>query len=1367
LGRFSAREAQKHHKIFLKTVPDNSKSKKRRWVIRYVGPPPQVFSKIKINASLFGKLPARKMEDYIDAVESVPLIEEVTAARDNLDSILQDLFLSGAAAEVATSFSDFAKVQNLVALCEGSDAYLKAIRGAEYPLRVPVRAFVKEGNAIQASLQQSQKDFDRDVVEVNLELQSETDRGYDRAVAMTKGALQRAKSVLLEAEAEVMAKEVLQHACRTQSSGDALDVMFSIFAKPELAVLAPSSSEAEAVKLTIKVGKWGNFWGLGVMIEVPTVYRVCDPDPKDEDSSVWERLRVTYRRALYFRPVEDSSAVDSRYELATEDSPAPLVEVTLMDFGMGDALSDPEEEENEEEESEDEDEDDEDDEIDEDEAALEAENGNDWAGSLSTTIQRLQSEQEQALIEQGSSGGDAAVMEVYSWGRGENGVLGLPDARAIEPRPQKPTFDAVFGLTRISGVSCSLFHTIFLTDIGLAYSCGHGQDGALGHGDQEMCAVPRLIDWFGVQSPPVLLKQVACGADLAGAHSVAVTDSGRVYSWGLGSALGTSSPVSQPTPQLVQGALRRLRVSTVDCGGCLTVAVTTKGRVFSWGRWANGRLGIGLQPKPTAAESKRSMFRRQVLRFQLHPAEVLLRRKADKTQKTGEGDEAGEEADKRSRRQRWRVRSVACGEAHVLAVDVKGGVWAWGSNADGQLGNGDTVDYPWPCRVFVTEQGDQNDEDEGEEADDKPNETAQLNRMRSALGMGLGRGLGAHGGRMMAAMERRSLAVGSIACGTSHSLAVDTEGRVWTWGADGHSSITGHSDLAHFSHPISGVMGGSMSNLRRRKLMQRQRRAEGLPALPWTVPRRVRCIGAGPGMKVAMVSAGSVHSLAVTTTGELYRWGLPDHGVLGDGRNMPLPVPTMASPSLVPGLGEQCVTTVAAGAWHSVALTKGITHLGKEFLVALQDCDDAEVRQGIFGGSGASGAGATSDIALLVAGRLIYAHKLVLAQRSTVLRSLITEEERPGHAVELFLPELRFEVAQTMVEYIYSDNIGTRLDPSTPLPQDLMLAARKYGLPRLEAICRQALLAGKSSALAMPGEEDEEQDDEDELGPDAPPDSTLAYDLSGALGDQHWADVCFLADNKPVYAHKCVLMARSEYFAAMFRSSMAESETQRMTGMAEVVVPDSHVVMLRILLYVYSGAVAATSDQALMEDMVAADRYGLLRMKLLCENMITVTTDNCAQILELSDLVQTPRLKELALHFITDRRHVAQVEATDDDEAHATTNLAKIAQTDGFSSLQKRAPHMMTMVLRRLQNQSQLALQQKLERDFVLKQQEVGNEEFMEKQPVPIVPLLLVIAAAYAYAVVSKYTMLGNLVPALNIVALAGAFAAGIYGLAS
>ena len=63
---------------------------------------------------------------------------------------------------------------------------------------------------------------------------------------------------------------------------------------------------------------------------------------------------------------------------------------------------------------------------------------------------------------------------------------------------------------------------------------------------------PRLIEWFCTQSPPVLLKRLSCGSDLAGAHSAAVSDRGKLYSWGIGSALGTGMPTSQPLPQRVR-----------------------------------------------------------------------------------------------------------------------------------------------------------------------------------------------------------------------------------------------------------------------------------------------------------------------------------------------------------------------------------------------------------------------------------------------------------------------------------------------------------------------------------------------------------------------------------------------------------------------------------------------------------------------------------------------------------------------------------------------------------------------------------------------------------------------------------------------
>ncbi len=78
------------------------------------------------------------------------------------------------------------------------------------------------------------------------------------------------------------------------------------------------------------------------------------------------------------------------------------------------------------------------------------------------------------------------------------------------------------------------------------------------------------------------------------------------------------------------------------------------------------------------------------------------------------------------------------------------------------------------------------------------------------------------------------------------------------------------------------------------------------------------------------MSAGSLFSLAVTSLGEVYAWGKNDAGQLGQGANISIDPNTMEPfPCLVEvdPKGEDaggfmgCVTAVAAGANHAVALT--------------------------------------------------------------------------------------------------------------------------------------------------------------------------------------------------------------------------------------------------------------------------------------------------------------------------------------------------------------------------------------------------------------------------------------------------------------
>lgn len=87
------------------------------------------------------------------------------------------------------------------------------------------------------------------------------------------------------------------------------------------------------------------------------------------------------------------------------------------------------------------------------------------------------------------------------------------------------------------------------------------------------------------------IASVAAGKE----HTVALTHTGSVYSWGGGreGQLGTGDEETcQPVPKLVL-PIHSVRVTQLCAGGDHSVAVAEGGVVYSWGRGANGRLGHG------------------------------------------------------------------------------------------------------------------------------------------------------------------------------------------------------------------------------------------------------------------------------------------------------------------------------------------------------------------------------------------------------------------------------------------------------------------------------------------------------------------------------------------------------------------------------------------------------------------------------------------------------------------------------------------------------------------------------------------------------------------------------------------------------
>jgi alpha-tubulin suppressor-like RCC1 family protein len=75
---------------------------------------------------------------------------------------------------------------------------------------------------------------------------------------------------------------------------------------------------------------------------------------------------------------------------------------------------------------------------------------------------------------------------------------------------------------------------------------------------------------------------------------LARTREGLLYSWGSGEAgqLGLEECRDRNTPQLIE-ALAREKVMLLAAGGAHSLAVTKVGVVFSWGEGSHGQLGLG------------------------------------------------------------------------------------------------------------------------------------------------------------------------------------------------------------------------------------------------------------------------------------------------------------------------------------------------------------------------------------------------------------------------------------------------------------------------------------------------------------------------------------------------------------------------------------------------------------------------------------------------------------------------------------------------------------------------------------------------------------------------------------------------------
>ncbi|KAM9320673.1 serine/threonine-protein kinase Nek8 [Gastrophryne carolinensis] len=184
--------------------------------------------------------------------------------------------------------------------------------------------------------------------------------------------------------------------------------------------------------------------------------------------------------------------------------------------------------------------------------------------------------------------------EVFSWGRGDNGRLGL-GSQESHNSPQQVAIPQDYEPHR---VVCGIDSSMILTVGNQILACGSNRFNKLGL-DKILSAseppseeqVEEAYTFSPVRSFPLNQEGSMC-ADVGTSHSAVVTIQGLCYTFGSNQhgQLGTSAHRISRVPHLVimpQG----LKVAMVACGDAFTVAVCADGQVFTWGKGARGRLG--------------------------------------------------------------------------------------------------------------------------------------------------------------------------------------------------------------------------------------------------------------------------------------------------------------------------------------------------------------------------------------------------------------------------------------------------------------------------------------------------------------------------------------------------------------------------------------------------------------------------------------------------------------------------------------------------------------------------------------------------------------------------------------------------------
>ena len=264
--------------------------------------------------------------------------------------------------------------------------------------------------------------------------------------------------------------------------------------------------------------------------------------------------------------------------------------------------------------------------------------------------------------------------KVLAWGQNTYGQLGnnTTDSSGVPVYVQDENGKDIENIKQISAGS---FHGLAVSNDGTVYSWGLNSYGQLGLNVGNTTA--SNADYKRVVAQKVKQKNVVTSEDgtesteigeldnikqVSGGHdfSVALTNDGEVYTWGLGTSgqLGNGGAVTSYIPVKVGIT----NVTKVDAGGLQTLALKDDKTVWSWGINRYGNLGINTSSTSTSNAAYKKTTPVQVLNLE-------------------------------------NIVDIASNYETSFALNSDGELYGWGLNTSGEIGNGNVTNQKVASKV--------------------------------------------------------------------------------------------------------------------------------------------------------------------------------------------------------------------------------------------------------------------------------------------------------------------------------------------------------------------------------------------------------------------------------------------------------------------------------------------------------------------------------------------------------------------------------------------------------------------------------------------------------------------------------------------